>query len=213
MRFYSEEQVQRITDELEKAVTIPVNIEIEAEHRVYDFSEIKEILEKAGRIAVQNCGCKREYGNCDAPREICISLDETVNELLEKGTYPMKDIDVNEALEVLRRSHEAGLVHMAYTKKGGEKPFLICSCCPCCCHTLGSLVRRGLHTQILTSKYIAANDTERCINCGRCMERCVFQARRMKNGELFYDKSRCFGCGLCISTCRMEAISLVPRKV
>lgn len=211
MRFYSDEEVQRIAEELEKAVTIPVNIEIESEHRVYDFSEMKEILERARRIVVQDCGCKTEYRNCNAPKDVCISLDETADELLEKDKYNPREIDVDEAIEVLHRSHEAGLVHMAYTMKGEEKPGLVCSCCPCCCHTLGSLVRNGMHTQILTSKYIAVYDRDKCVECAECVERCVFQARHMERGKLVYDQSKCFGCGLCVSTCPMEAISLVPR--
>ncbi|UCE28872.1 MAG: hypothetical protein JSV85_06315 [Candidatus Bathyarchaeota archaeon] len=152
LRFYSKEEAQRITGELEKAVTIPVNLEIRLEHRVYDFSEVKEILEGARRIVVQDCGCKTEYRNCDAPKDVCISLDETGDELLEETKHNPREISVDEAVKVLQRSHEAGLVHLAYTMRGDEKPGLICSCCPCCCHTLGSLARGGIHTQILTSK-------------------------------------------------------------
>ena len=104
-RFYSEEDVRRISEEIEKAVTIPVNIEIEMEHRVYDFSEMKEILESARRITVQECGCKTEYKNCNAPRDVCLSLDETADELLEKSKNDVRELDVDEALKVLQRSH------------------------------------------------------------------------------------------------------------
>jgi Pyruvate/2-oxoacid:ferredoxin oxidoreductase delta subunit len=210
-KFYSDEDVQRIADELEHAVTIPVNAVIESEHRVYDFSEVRAILERARRIVVQNCGCKTEYENCDAPRDVCLSLDETANELLEEPKYNPREVEVDEAVEILQRSHEAGLVHLAYTMKGEETPGLVCSCCPCCCHTLGSLARSGAHTQILASKYVAAYERDRCAKCGKCVERCVFQARWREEGALAYDKSKCFGCGLCVSTCPMKAISLVPR--
>lgn len=155
MRFYSDEDVQKIADGIEKAVTVPVNIEIGLEHKVYNFSEMKKILAEAKRIAVQDCGCKMEYKNCDAPRDVCISLDETADELLENDTHGLREVDVDEAIEVLKRSHEAGLVHLAYTMKGEDKPGIVCSCCPCCCHTLGSLVRNGIHAEMLTSKYFA----------------------------------------------------------
>ncbi len=211
MRFYSDEEVQRITEDLGKAVTIPVNVEIQSEHRIYDFSEMKEILEEARRIVVQDCGCRTEYKNCDAPRDVCLSLDETADELLDDGKHNPREVDIDEAIEVLKRSHEAGLVHMAYTMKGEEKPRLVCSCCPCCCHTLGSFVRNGVHTEILTSKYRAADDGAKCTDCAECVKRCVFQARRLEKGKLVYDQSQCFGCGLCTSICPTEAISLVPR--
>ena len=61
MRFYSDKELKRISGEIEKAVTIPVHVEIKSEHMVYNFSEIKEILEKARRVVVQDCGCKTEY--------------------------------------------------------------------------------------------------------------------------------------------------------
>jgi Pyruvate/2-oxoacid:ferredoxin oxidoreductase delta subunit len=212
MKFYSDEQVQRITNELENAVTIPVNMEIQAEHRVYSFPEMREILGKANRIVLQDCGCKTKYGNCDAPREVCIGLDEEAEEMLSQDLNHAKQIDIDEAISVLQKSHKAGLVHLAYTMKGKKYPNLICSCCPCCCHTLGSLVRNGIHTKILTSKYIAVHDTNKCITCGKCVERCVFQARSIREGSIIHDQAKCFGCGLCVSTCPAEAIDLVPRK-
>lgn len=211
MKFYSEKETRKIADELEKAVTIPVNVEIEAEHRVYDFSEVKEILENADQLGVHDCGCKTAFNNCDAPRQVCISLDWMVDEMHESNPQDFRELDVEGALEVVRIAHEAGLVPMAYVNKGEEKSFLICNCCPCCCHTLGSLVRGGIHTEILTSKYIATDDIEKCTACRTCVERCSFQARRMSDGELIYDQSKCFGCGLCVSTCPTRAISLIQR--
>jgi Pyruvate/2-oxoacid:ferredoxin oxidoreductase delta subunit len=212
MRFYTEEETQKITGELEKAVTIPVHVEIEAEHRVYDMSEMREILMDADRIALQDCGCKTAYNNCDAPKDVCLSVNKTTDELLADEKYASREITVDEAMKVLEWSHEAGLVHMSYTMAGDAKPGLVCSCCACCCHTLGSLVRNGIHTQVLTSKYIAIDDTEKCTDCGICVDRCVFQARSMVDGKLVYDNVLCHGCGLCISTCATGAISLIDRK-
>lgn len=211
MRFHTDERATRIADDLEHAVTIPVNIDLGAQHRVYDLSEVKGILENSQRIAVQDCGCKRRLSNCDSPRDVCLSINYYADEVLESGEYGSREISFEEALEVLRRSHEAGLVHMAYTMKGGKVPFLLCSCCPCCCHTLGSLVRNGIHTEILTSTYIAEDDPGLCNDCGDCVDRCAFQAREMNGGSLAFDSSRCFGCGLCVSICPTEAIRLTPR--
>ena len=59
LKFYSDDDTKKIADELEKAITVPVNIEVEAEHRVYDFSEMKEILESADRLGVQTVDVRR----------------------------------------------------------------------------------------------------------------------------------------------------------
>jgi Pyruvate/2-oxoacid:ferredoxin oxidoreductase delta subunit len=138
-------------------------------------------------------------------------VNKTADELLTDDKYNSREITVDEAMKVLERSHEVGLVHMAYTMKDDPKPGLVCSCCACCCHTLGSLVRNGIHAQILTSKYIAVNDSEKCDDCGDCVDRCVFQARNMVDGKLVYGNVVCHGCGLCVSTCNAGAISLVNR--
>ena len=125
MKFYSEKETRKIADELEKAVTIPVNVEIEAEHRVYDFSEVKEILENTDRLGVQDCGCKTAFNNCDTPREVCVSLDWMVDEMHGSGHPGFRELDIEGALEVLRICHEARPVHVAYINKGEEKLFLI----------------------------------------------------------------------------------------
>lgn len=208
---YTEDELREIAEDLEKAVTVPVNVMVEAEHRVYDLSEVREILGGAERIVLQDCGCKTEYGNCDSPKRVCLSLDGAAEDALATAEHRPQEVSLDEALEALKASHEAGLVHMAYTMRGEERPTVICSCCPCCCHTLGGLLRFGVSTLVLTSKYVAEDDAESCNDCGACVDRCVFNARSITDGQLAYDASSCFGCGLCVSTCPTDAITLVPR--
>lgn len=213
MPYYTDKEIKETAESLENAVTVPVNSEIDVDHRVYDMSEMRRILMDADKIALQDCGCKTEYNNCDAPKDVCLSINTVADELTESDRYNTRFISVDEALKVLERSHEAGLVHMSYTMKGDEKPGLICSCCPCCCHTLGSLVRNGVHTEILTSKYIVTDDHEKCVNCGVCVGRCAFHARTMEDGVLRYDETKCAGCGLCVSQCPENAITIIEREV
>ena len=210
--FYSDQQLLEISDEIDKAITVPVNAMVEADHMVYDFSEVKAILSRARKIVVEDCGCRTENYNCDSPRDVCLNLDEEADFALEKHRKGARGISLDEALDVLRRSHEAGLVHMAYVMKGSDKPGLICSCCSCCCHTLGGLLKHGIHAHVLKSNYIAEYNSEKCIHCGTCVDRCVFMARRMDDGSLSYDASKCMGCGLCVSTCPTNAISMNLRE-
>ncbi len=208
---YTEDRLREIAADLEKAVTVPVNVMVEAEHRVYDLSEMKEILRGAEKIVLQDCGCKTEYGNCDSPTRVCLSIDEAADESFLSEEYHPQEVSLDEAMEALEMSHEAGLVHMAYTMKGDAGPTVICSCCPCCCHTLGGMLRFGISTQVLTSSYVAEDDAESCNGCGVCVDRCVFNARSMTDGGLAYNASNCFGCGLCVSKCPTDSITLVPR--
>ena len=187
----SSDDAHQADDELDHGITLSVNTIIEADHNVYDLSEAKAILSKARKIVVGDCPCRLEHHNCDAPIDVCLSLDE--------------------ALSILKRSHEAGLVHMAYVAKGADRPKILCSCCACCCNTLIPMIQTGTYELILTSKYIAEDNREKCIACGVCADRCIFRTRKLVEEELVYDPSHCMGCGVCVSTCPTGAISMVSR--
>lgn len=191
------------------AVTIPVNMRIEAQQRILDLSEMEHLLKEAKLIAIGECYCRKKYQKCDGPIDVCISVDREAEDFIAKGLG--KKVSIEDAIEALKRSHEAGLVHIAYTFKGKERPEVICSCCSCCCHSMSALIRFGIPDAVVESKYIAANNSETCISCGTCVGRCQFEARHMKNGEMLFDSSRCFGCGLCITACPTQSISLIER--
>lgn len=204
-------------EELEKeivnamtAVTVPVNMRLEGQNQILDFSEMKRILTEARLVSLGECGCRKKLKQCDSPLDVCICMDKKAEEQIEKKLA--RKASLKDALEALERSHKAGLVHIAYTMKGNEKPDIVCSCCLCCCHSMSALVRFGMLKAVVASKCIATNNEETCINCGTCAKRCQFKARRLEDGKLLYDKSRCFGCGVCVSTCPTKSISLVKRN-
>jgi Pyruvate/2-oxoacid:ferredoxin oxidoreductase delta subunit len=210
--YYSEKELRDIAGDLTSAVTVPVNVEIKAEHRVLDLREVEKVLRDSENIFLQECGCRKLHHNCNSPLDTCLAVNVGIDYAKKWPDNHSLRVNVEEALDALRRSHKAGLVHMAYVFKGEEKPQLICSCCTCCCHTLGGIVGHGITTQVLTSKLIAVDDESKCRDCGKCAERCAFGARTMVEGKKKYDKIRCFGCGLCVSTCPERAIKLVERK-
>ena len=49
-RYYSEKELRSIAADLTSAEAIPVNVEIEAEHRVLDLSEVEKILKHSENI-------------------------------------------------------------------------------------------------------------------------------------------------------------------
>jgi ferredoxin len=209
---YNREELRREADHLEQAVTIPVNVEIKANHRVLNLGEMEKILRRARKIVLQDCNCRTGKGNCDAPVDVCLNIDPPRDYLKKHANKNnAREVTLAEALGALERSHNAGLVHMAYTMKDDDHPTLICSCCPCCCFTLNGLLLHGIATKVPTSKFIIEQDPEKCTTCGKCVDRCVFGARKVVKTRLEYDKSRCFGCGLCASTCPTSAITLRPR--
>jgi NAD-dependent dihydropyrimidine dehydrogenase PreA subunit len=195
------------------AVTVPVNVEIEAEHRVLNFEKVKGYLSKATQMAHLDCFCREKRHNCDAPTDVCIYLNDRAELALKSEDFKWrnpKKVTMDEALDALARSHEAGLVHMAYAY-GDDEVNVICSCCSCCCEVLSGILRFGLAPHLLTSDLRSVTDSELCDDCGDCVERCQFGAREMMNDRMAFNPELCFGCSLCISTCPTNAITLVDK--
>jgi len=206
---WTEKELREHLEEM-TAVTIPVNQRIEGKQRVLDLADAEKLLRRAHTISLANCGCREKLKKCNAPLDVCISLDKNAERLLKSGDA--REVSVLQALNALKRSHEAGLVHLAFTVKGDKQPFIICSCCSCCCHALSSLVRFNIPNAVAMSERIAVQDMNKCSNCGTCVERCQFRARRIVDGKLMFDNDKCFGCGLCVTTCPAGAISFMKRS-
>lgn len=205
---YTEKQLKKKTSYI-TAVTIPVNLRIDSKQRVFDLTETENILKEAGTISLGECYCRKKYKKCDRPLDVCIGLDERARNLIDKGSA--REVSLPEALAALRRSHDAGLVHISYTSKGKKKPRHICGCCSCCCPSMSALVRFGMSDAVIPSKYISVTNPETCTDCGKCVQRCQFKARILANGRMNCESARCFGCGLCVTTCPTQSISLISR--
>lgn len=208
---WSEDELEKIYEDITSAVTIPVNIALKGEHKVLDLGRVERLLNDAELIVISDCGCRRDHKNCNAPLDVCISLDKEGESMLKNKRYNSRIVTLQQATDALRRSHEAGLVHMAYVMKGDDRPTVICSCCSCCCHTLSGLTRFGIAKHVMTADMISETDFTLCANCGTCVERCQFGARKMADGRLTYNSEQCFGCGLCVTTCQQGAIKLNKR--
>ncbi len=194
------------------ATTIPVHVEVDVKQAVLNLAEAESILRNAESIALGPCGCRKEKGNCDGPLDVCLTLDDDSDHAIETWEG-FRHVSVDEALAALRRSHEAGLVHLTY-RKPGEETTIFCSCCSCCCWFLNALRQYDYHDAIVEATHVAEHDIGTCIACGACVSRCPFDAwAAPQNGEKpSLDQDKCFGCGLCVSSCQTGAISFVSRE-
>ena len=212
---YDLDHRKKVVDNLEKAIVIPVNTEIEQDQVVLNFENVKKIVESARTITVMDCSCRKELKRCDAPVETCMTFDEAAEKNLASEdprirSFKPHHVTKEEAMEVLKNSAEAGLIHMAYVGKSNPtKIDTICSCCSCCCEPLGGVLRFGMAPHLLKASAKSVWDESKCENCGICVDRCHFGSRKIVTGELKYDSDRCFGCGLCVSTCPTNANSLI----
>ncbi|MFZ2448150.1 MAG: 4Fe-4S binding protein [Syntrophobacteraceae bacterium] len=188
---------------------VPVSESFDAKQWVMPAEQVESILRNARSIALQKCMCRVHYSRCDKPLEVCLVLNEPGDRFVEKGLA--RHIPLPEALEVLKRADETGLVHLSLYMPDHEV-FALCNCCPCCCHDLQILKLACRKDLVARSEYVAKTDPDECIHCGACAERCAFGAREIRDGELAYDESACLGCGLCVTVCPVEATVMRERK-
>ena len=208
------EHLEYISQNYKAGITVPVNVKIEAQHYVLNLENVKQILGSARKISLMDCGCRAIYGHCDAPVNVCLDMNEFAERNIANGALGAREITLDEALDVLEKTHEAGLVHMAYGHGEFYEPGVInsvCSCCSCCCGILSGVLRFGLYPHLLTSHAISVTDASSCTDCGECIDRCQFGAREMVDSSFSFNQDLCFGCGLCVSTCPTYAITLVDK--
>jgi ferredoxin len=220
-RFDNDWPYERLKENSEKlwksATTIPVNVEIAAEHRVLNLEKAKEYLSKANLIVLLDCICRTYRNNCDNPLNVCVDLDDLAERDLTNEDFQKLNpriVTKEEALDALAKSHEAGLVHMAYALGVDNDPDhvnAICSCCSCCCAILSATLRYGLAPHLLTSDTVSQTDSSKCTACGVCVDRCQFGAREIVDGSLNVDYGLCFGCSSCSITCPTGAVSIVDK--
>ena len=190
---------------------IPIEKEIPAKQEALPYEQVSSIIEAGQSFAVNQCICKKEQGlldkACKKPQEVCLAV-APVPGVFENHPWGGRIISKEGAYEVLRKSEEAGLVHLTSNVESGH--WFICNCCGCCCGMLRA-IRMGL-VNAANSYYYAMIDPDTCISCGICAnERC--QVNAIEEGEDAYriTKEKCIGCGLCVTTCPTESVRLVRK--
>lgn len=191
---------------------VPLNVKIDAEHQVYPYEDLRNVMARAKSFQVMDCICKKEHGllghTCSYPLEVCLAFANS-EDAFDK--HPMgRIISREEALEVLKKADDAGLVHMTYNVQKGQ--MFVCNCCPCCCGILRGVKQFEAPHLMAKSNYIAFIDQETCARCGTCAdERCPVEAIEQTGDDYAVKPERCIGCGACVSACPTESITLLRK--
>ncbi len=182
------------------------------EHAVFPFEMMEEVIKKAELIAVAHCPCRvtsRLIGKgCNHELENCIKYDELAEYLIDKSIG--RRISKQEAIDIIKRSEEKGLVHLVDNAREDIKH--TCNCCGCCCWSVGTIRRRRIPRDILMATYfIRRTDKDRCIGCGKCSDICPVDAVKMEGDFPEVDEEWCIGCGVCFAVCPSSAIKLIRK--
>jgi NAD-dependent dihydropyrimidine dehydrogenase PreA subunit len=175
---------------------------------VLPYDDVRAILLKSKTFNVRDCICrvqKAQIGDaCEFPVNMCLNFSE-----VERPTPRPGDISQAEALALLDRCEEIGLVHTVNNVMEGVG--YVCNCCGCCCGILAGITKYGLDNSVAFANYYAVIDPEICNNCGTCIERCQVSAVSEGDGFSVVDVTQCIGCGLCVTGCPNDVAVLVRK--
>jgi electron transport complex protein RnfB len=202
------------TSTLPKMRVIPVEKSVKIEHNIATYDEMREIIRKAGdHIAIQECFCrkvadmKNKSCNVTERREVCMSLGDLAELYVEEGWA--RKIDQQEALEIVSKNEEEGLVLMPANE---QEPNFMCACCSDCCGMFMMMKNFPKPAEVVGSNYYAQVDPELCKGCGTCITRCPIDAVIKIDSVSSVNLKRCIGCGLCVPTCPENAMLLIAKE-
>jgi len=190
---------------------VPIGASISPNLTISSYEKIDELIKDVKVAAVAPCVCVKEQmvlgNNCHGPLERCLVFNNAAQRYLEQKKA--RKINKNELLDILKMGEEKALVPSLMNV---QKIINICLCCKCCCGVLRMLKNFSRPAEQIHSSFQAKIDSDLCISCGICKERCQMDA--ISNGETYeINKDRCIGCGLCVPTCPSNAISLEPKPL
>jgi len=189
---------------------VPVGEAVPFDLEIFPHERATELVESAKSWGVRDCICRvqqRLVGKgCDHEVENCLMFAPVEGAFEDREIN--RPISKEEALQLLRDSEQAGLVHT--TANHREKHYYICNCCTCCCGILRGVTEFDIPTAVARSDFQAVVDVEVCSACEDCQERCQFGALSIED-VCVVDEARCVGCGLCVIECSTGALSMVRR--
>jgi Na+-translocating ferredoxin:NAD+ oxidoreductase subunit B len=193
--------------------TIPIQKSITPKHQIGTYDEIRKLIEaNTGPIIIMECVCRTGMAKTGQPckqtarKETCMLLGDFAGEVAKSGKLGRR-IDNEEALDILRKNQEEGLV---LQPTNAQSPIAICSCCGCCCGLLR--IQKVIPNPVShwATNFFAVVDSELCTGCSACVQRCQVAALNINGSQSMpiVDLTRCLGCGLCVEACPEGAIEL-----
>ncbi len=176
-----------------------------AVERILPYDDVRAVLLAAKSFHVRDCICRAEQDvlgtrQCDFPLEACLSFSSQERPLGEG------DLTQEQALALLDRCEEIGLVHSVSNLREGIG--YVCNCCGCCCGLLRGINLHGVKGAMARASYYAVIDPDACQGCGVCVERCQVHAIALEGDFAVVDRVRCLGCGLCVTGCPHQVARL-----
>ena len=192
---------------------IAVDDKIETGNKVHTYDQVSAYVESSDPISVCTCFCRHEAklidenDTCGKPDGVCMQFGVAARFIIEQGMG--REVSKKEAIEILRKSEEEGLVHCSVNRQNLD---FVCNCCEDHCMILKTALAQPKPGLALNSGFQPAIDQEECNSCETCVDRCPATALQLSEDDiLLLDLDRCFGCGVCATSCPTEAIALIAK--
>ena len=194
--------------------TIAVNETVVTSSEVLPLDIASEMIRREGRlIGVAECYCRKTKRvldqGCDHPLETCFVFNEQAEMLIDIGLA--REIDYDEALDILVSCEQAGLVHNIDNCTTQLRS--LCNCCACSCILL-KMMARGYTNIGAPSRFVVSFTEAACESCGLCLTVCPVGARSQSGTEREHtkvDTAKCIGCGLCATICPNRANQMIAK--
>ena len=195
---------------------IEINEAVANETQVLPYEMVEDLINNSDAFAVVPCQCRYVGELSGEPCEV--AGDDLGCFIAGRGAHAMADtglgraLNKEEAIEYLKKTEKAGLVHCTSNSKGGEHLAFICNCCGCHCGALNP-VKQGYKT-VNPSNYIPVVDEETCVQCKVCVKKCPMETITFneEQNKVIINLDGCIGCGICATNCAKNAIKMNKTK-
>ncbi len=186
--------------------------EVVSTRRAKDFVDA---LSNSGdsKIVVCPCICQEALGRREGilAKDITVLYGTEVYERAKGADGSLQEMSPEETKALLEALQEEGCMPTFYAcLKSRGWMVVICNCDDAIC--LPFRAHQLVGGVLVPGPDIIDCDVDRCVGCGRCVDRCHFGANRLLDGKIAVDPEKCYGCGLCVSTCPSEARRLAERR-
>ena len=160
---------------------IPVESAIKDLPGVSDYEKLSYYLNKYDTFCVSPCSCRASRSSINdgcghLAEEMCVQMGKGAEHYIRTGRA--RQISREEALEIITRAEENGLMHdIPNIEEAGESA-AICNCCSCACFGLRVGLMFGARDAI-RSNFQAEVDEAKCVACAQCVEVCPANALKL----------------------------------
>ena len=160
---------------------VPVESAIKDLPGVSDYEKLSYYLNKYDTFCVSPCSCRASRSSINdgcghLAEEMCVQMGKGAEHYIRTGRA--RQITREEALEIITRAEENGLMHdIPNIEEAGESA-AICNCCACACFGLRVGLMFGARDAI-RSNFQAEVDEAKCVACAQCVEVCPANALKL----------------------------------